>query len=73
MNREPVPEWTGEFVGRLHTHRVSQQELADALGVSRQYITMILNGWKTPTGAKGMLEEALLKVLEKRERKEDNK
>jgi hypothetical protein len=33
---------------------------------------MILNGWKTPTGAKGMLEEALLKVLEKRERKENN-
>ena len=72
MNRKPVPEWTGEFMGRLHTHRVTQQEIADAMECSRQYVTMILNGWRTPIGAKGMLEEALLRVLEERKRKENN-
>ena len=66
MNRTPVPDWSGDFVGRLHTHRVSQQEIADAMGVSRQYVTMILNGWKEPVGAEHMLENALQKVLDLR-------
>lgn len=71
MNRSPVPDWTGDYVGRLHKHRVSQQEIADVLGVSRQYVTMILNGWKEPVGAEHTLEEALQTVLSRRGTKEE--
>ena len=43
-------EWTGHIVGLLHTHRITQAELAAELGVTAQYVSMVLNGKKNPKG-----------------------
>lgn len=64
---ENLPEkWTGKLVGQMHNNRVTRQELADEIGVTKQYVVMILNGHRSPRGAREMLEVAYKNVLEKR-------
>lgn len=63
----PVPEkWTGELIGRMHNAKVTQQELADELGVRKSYISMILNGSRNPKDGKDRLVGAFGRVLQKR-------
>ena len=45
-------KWMGDLVGLMHTHKISFQELADKLGVTNRYVSMILNGHREPAGAK---------------------
>lgn len=59
-------EWTGDIVKALHINQISQNELADELGYTFQYTSMILNGKRQPAGAQAKFEEALKSVLEKR-------
>lgn len=59
--------WTGELIGKMHNEHVTYQELADALGVQKSYISMILNCKKQPKNAKERLNEAFELVLRKRE------
>jgi len=61
--------WTGELVGRMHMHRVSNQDLANEMFCCKAYVGMILNGRRNPPGARERLEAAFERVLEKR--KED--
>ena len=65
MNRDSVPAWTGEFVGKMHEHRVTCNDLGEEAGVSSSYVSMILSGRRKPDNGKEMLEEAFQKVLEK--------
>lgn len=58
--------WTGELIGRMHNEHVTYQELADALGVQKSYISMILNCRKRPKNAKERLNEAFEFILSKR-------
>ena len=62
-----MPEkWTGRLVGRMHIERVTCDDLAAELGVTRPYISMILNGHRKPDGIQSRLETALDSVLKKR-------
>ena len=58
--------WTGDFVGRMHIAEVTQQELADASGVSKGYVCQILNGVRNPKNGREMLENAFKTVLRRR-------
>lgn len=58
--------WTGDLIGKMHVHEVSQEELAEELGCSKAYVSMILNGSRTPVDAKERLQEAFNRVLMKR-------
>ena len=59
-------KWTGDLIGRMHNAGVTRLELATELGVGKAYITMILNGSRTPPNAKERLNGAFRAVLEKR-------
>ena len=39
-------QWTADIVARLHIHGITRRELADELGVTAQWVTMVLNGKK---------------------------
>ena len=52
--------WTAEIVAKLHLHRITRRELADELGVTAQYVTMVLNGNKTSAG----MEERMAKAID---------
>ena len=59
-------EWTGRIVGLLHTHRITQTELAAELGLTAQYISMVLNGKKTSRGIEERMESAIEAIVERR-------
>lgn len=61
-------EWTGRIVGMLHTHRVKQAELAEEMGVTAQYVSMVLNGKKSPKGIDERMETAIQAIVDRRNR-----
>ena len=62
-----MPEkWTGEVIGRMHNARVRKSEVAEEIGVSKQYITMILNGSRNPKGAREKVEQAVDAIIARR-------
>lgn len=59
-------KWTGNLVGLMHDHKVSKTELAAELGVSREYVSMVLNGHREPANAKERFEAAVNRLIEKK-------
>ena len=58
-------KWTGNLVGLMHDHKISKTELAAELGVSREYVSMVLNEHRKPTGAKEQFNAAVNRLIEK--------
>ena len=61
-------KWTGDLIGKMHNCDVTYDELAAELGISKSYVSMILNGARTPKDAQGRMEAALERILVKRGR-----
>ena len=64
-------KWTGNLVGKMHNERVTYQDMADEMSVTKSYISMILNGSRKPKGIKERMEEAFASVVEKRKKGEE--
>lgn len=54
-----LAQWTGDFVGRMHRHRVTITQLAREMGVTREYLSMILNGHREPDCIEQRMNDAL--------------
>lgn len=66
-----MPEkWTGRLVGKMHNERITYEELAEELNVTRAYISMILNGKRSPNGIRERMEEAVERLIERRQARE---
>ncbi len=52
-------KWTGELVGLLHDYKITQNQLADQLGLSFQYVSMVLRGHRAPPDAEQRFRAAL--------------
>ena len=61
-----IPKWTGHLVGKMHNNRISSNELASKLGYTKDYISMVLNGKKTPKGARERFEAAVEEIIKER-------
>lgn len=61
-----LAQWTGDIVGRMHRHRVTITQLAQEMGVSREYLSMILNGHRAPQGIEERMTFALDNLISKR-------
>lgn len=59
-------KWTGNLVGRMHNERVTFQEIAEELGVTKSYVSMILNGARKPKGIKERMETAFSDIVARR-------
>lgn len=63
-----MPEkWTGRLIGEMHNHSVTYEELATELGVTKPYVSMILNGVRKPAGIRKRMEDAFKSVVRKKE------
>ena len=60
-----LAQWTGDIVGRMHLHRVTITQLAQEMGVSREYLSTILNGHRAPQGIEERMSCALDCIIEK--------
>ena len=56
-------EWTGDLVGLMHNHKISFQALADKLGVTNRYVSMVLNGHREPPGAEDKFRKAVNELI----------
>lgn len=59
-------EWTGKLIGEMHNHMITAEELAREVGVGKSYISMILNGSRTPKGGRERLEKAFERIVARR-------
>jgi len=59
-------KWTGNLIGKMHNEKVTYQELADELGVSKAYISMILNSSRKPKDIKNRMEKAFEIIVDKK-------
>lgn len=56
-------QWTGDVVGQMHLYHIAKRELADSLGVTPEYVSMVLNGHREPSGAEERFRAALARLI----------
>ena len=54
-----LAHWIGEIVGLMHKHGISNKQLAAHLGMTPEYISMVLNGHREPAGIEARLRAAI--------------
>lgn len=58
-----LAQWTADLVGQMHKHKISKTQLADHMGVTREYVSMVLNGHRDPVGAEQRFRTALDELI----------
>ena len=58
--------WIAKAVGKMHINKITQAQLAQKMGVTREYITMILNGIKNPKDAEKRINAAIDEIIAER-------
>ena len=61
-----MEKWIATAVGKMHIHGITQIELAKHLGVTNDYVSMILRGKKNPKGAKERILTAIDEIIAER-------
>lgn len=56
-------QWTAEIVGKLHANRIPQIELAAHMGLTPEYVSMVLNGKREPQNAEQVFRGALDELI----------
>lgn len=58
-----MEQWIGNIVGKMHINKITQTQLANKMGVTNDYIWMILNGKKSPKGAEERITAAVEAII----------
>ena len=58
-----LAQWIADLVGQMHKYRISMKQLADYMGLSREYVSMVLNGHREPSGAKEKFCAAVAEII----------
>ncbi|MCB6366600.1 hypothetical protein LI291_10495 [Intestinibacillus massiliensis] len=56
-------DWTGNLVGLMHTHRITNQMLASHMGITDRYVSMVLNSKREPLDAENRFRRALDELI----------
>lgn len=59
-----LAQWIGEIVGLMHMNGISNKQLAEHMGMTPEYISMILNGNREPAGIEDRLRKAIDEIVE---------
>lgn len=60
------PVWAAQIQAKLKLHNISQNEFAEEIGKSYQWVSSVLNGKRKAKGSKAQFTEALNRLIEKR-------
>lgn len=66
MQNKAPEKWTGKLLGDMHVNNVTNRDLANELGVTEQYISMIMHSKRSAKNGKERLEAAYHSILERR-------
>lgn len=62
-----MPEaWTGRVIGKMHNNSVTSSDVANQLGVTKAYVSMILNGHRAPKNGRERIEAAVNTIIANR-------
>ena len=62
-----MPEkWTGNLIGKMHNNCITYDDLAKEMGVTKAYISMILNGARKPEGIRMKMESAVQTIIQQK-------
>lgn len=61
-------QWTADVVGEMHLMRISKRQIAEQMGITPEYVSMVLNGHREPAGAECRFRKALAQLTEKNAR-----
>lgn len=61
-----LAQWIEAFVGQKHKHKIKNRELASELGMTEEYVSMVLNGHRDPAGAEEKFTAALQRIIDRR-------
>jgi transcriptional regulator with XRE-family HTH domain len=58
-----LAHWIGEVAGLMHKHGISNKQLASHLGLTPEYISMVLNGHREPAGIEDRIRKAIEEIV----------
>lgn len=61
-------KWTGNLVGLMHDHHITNNQLAEHMGMTYQYVSMVLNGHREPEGAEQRFKAAVNDLIREQDR-----
>lgn len=61
-----MDSWIEKTVGKMHINKITQVELSQKIGWTREYVSMILNGIKSPAGAEERINKAIDAIISER-------
>ena len=65
-----MPEpWTGRLIGRMHNNEVTLDQLAERLGWTKSYCSMILNSKRKTSGISEKMENDVREIIKEKEDK----
>lgn len=63
-----IEKWTGKLVGKMHNYRITLEDVGKEMGVSKPYVSMILNGSRKPPNARARLESAVDAIIDRQKK-----
>lgn len=60
-------QWTGDIVSRMHIARIPNSALAKQMGVTKSWVSMVLNGKREPKDAEARFNAALDELIAEKE------
>ena len=64
-----MEEWTIKAAGLMHYNKISNIDVSKKLGVTAEYVSMLLNGKKQPANAETRIMTAISDIIRERESK----
>ena len=61
-----MENWIAVVVGKMHVNKITQSELAKKIGIRRDYLNKILNGFDVPANAEERITKALDELIAER-------
>ena len=58
-----LAQWVADLVGKMHKFKITRTRLAEELGVTREYVSMVLNGHREPAVAKVKFQKAVDEIV----------
>ena len=63
-----MEKWIADVVGKMHINKIRQSELADALGYTKEYVSMVLTGKRNPKDAERIFTDAVDALIERKKK-----
>lgn len=60
-------DWTAQLIAKLHMNRISKKQLAKQLNYTPEYVSMVLNGHRNPSGAEADFSNALDDLIQQKQ------